>query len=260
MSSSPLNRFSETPVELKANAIGEKYGNWACGPDLELLPLIDIANIACGFHAGDPLIMLETVRNCKAHNILVGAHPGLPDIQGFGRREMKLSPDELTAITIYQVGALQGFSDREGVRLNHVKPHGVLYGMMCRDYEVAKAVMLGIPKGIPVFGLPGTNMEKAANDLGIEFRAEFYGDVKYDSKGMLVIDRKKKPWNPADVEKHVRQQLEEQSVTSVDGTVVSLPIKDYDVSICCHSDSPGCVEIIKATKKVADEFNKKYGF
>lgn len=260
MSSTPLNGSPETSVEQKANAIGEQYGNWACGPDLELLPLIDIANIACGFHAGDPLIMLETVRNCKAHNILVGAHPGLPDIQGFGRREMKLSPDELTAITIYQVGALQGFLDREGVRLNHVKPHGVLYGMMCRDYEVAKAVMLGIPKGVPVFGLPGTNMEKAANDLGTEFRAEFYGDVKYDSRGMLVIDRKKKPWNPADVEKHVQQQLEEQSVTSVDGTIVPLPIKDYDVSICCHSDSPGCVEIIKATKKVADEFNKKYGF
>ncbi|KAL4950009.1 hypothetical protein BDW69DRAFT_187768 [Aspergillus filifer] len=240
--------------------MGEAYGNWACGPDLELLPLIDIANIACGFHAGDPLIMQETVRNCKAHNILMGAHPGLPDIQGFGRREMKLSPEELTAITIYQVGALQAFLDREGVPLNHVKPHGVLYGMMCRDYEVAKAVMQGIPKGTPVFGLPGTNMEKAANDLGLEFRAEFYGDVKYDSKGMLVIDRKKKPWDLADVEKHVRQQLEDQSVTSVDGTVVPLPIKDYQVSICCHSDSPGCVEIMKTTKRVADEFNKKYGF
>ncbi|KAL2871894.1 LamB/YcsF family protein [Aspergillus lucknowensis] len=240
--------------------MGEAYGNWACGPDLELLPLIDIANVACGFHAGDPLIMMETVRNCKAHNILIGAHPGLPDIQGFGRREMKLSQDELTAITIYQVGALQAFLDREGVQLNHVKPHGILYGMMCRDYEVAKAVMLGIPKGVPVFGLAGTNMEKAANDLGIEFRAEFYGDVKYDSKGMLVIDRKKKPWDTADVERHVRQQLEEQSVTSVEGTVVPLPIKDYSVSICCHSDSPGCVEIMKATRRVADEFNRKYGF
>jgi UPF0271 protein len=173
---------------------------------------------------------------------------------------MKLSPEELTAITIYQVGALQAFLDREGVRLNHVKPHGVLYGMMCRDYEVAKAVILGIPKGVPVFGLAGTNMEKAANDLGNEFQAEFYGDVKYDSEGMLVIDRKKKPWDTADVEKHVRQQLEEQSVMSVEGTVVPLPMKDYSVSICCHSDSPGCVEIMKTTRKVADEFNKKYGF
>ncbi|KAL6237817.1 hypothetical protein BDW75DRAFT_238046 [Aspergillus navahoensis] len=173
--------------------MGEAYRNWACGPDLELLPLIDIANIACGFHAEDPLIMMKTVQNCKAQNILVGAHPGLPDIQGFGRRDMKSSPEELTAITIYQVGALQGFFHREGKLLNHMKPHGVLYGMMCRDYEVAKAVMLGIPKGIPAFGLPGTTMEKAANDLVIEFRAEFYGNVKYDSNGMLVIDRKKKP-------------------------------------------------------------------
>ncbi|PTU22915.1 hypothetical protein P175DRAFT_0430601, partial [Aspergillus ochraceoroseus IBT 24754] len=111
----------------------------------------------------------------------------------------------------------------------------------------------------PVFGLAGTYMEQAANDLGIEFWAEFYGDVKYDSLGMLVIDRKKKPWDPADVEKHIRQQLEDQSVTSTEGTVVAPPMKDYPVSICCHSDSPGCVEIIKATRKVADEFNSKYG-
>ena len=105
---------------------------------------------------------------------------------------MKLSPEELTAMIIYQVGALKGFLDAEGLPLHHVKPHGVLYGMMCRDYEVAKAVMSGIPKGIPVFGLAGTNMEKAANDLGLDFWAEMYGDVKYDQAGMLVIDRKKK--------------------------------------------------------------------
>ena len=105
---------------------------------------------------------------------------------------MKLQPEELTAITVYQVGALKGFLDREGVQLNHVKPHGVLYGMMCRDFEVAKAVMEGIPKGVPVFGLAGTNMEKAANELGVDFWAEMYGDVKYSADGMLVIDRIKK--------------------------------------------------------------------
>ncbi|KAL2006748.1 hypothetical protein VTN00DRAFT_9416 [Thermoascus crustaceus] len=249
------------PIKQKALInvdLGEAYGNWACGPDLELLPMIDIANVACGFHGGDPLIMMETIRNCKAHNVKVGAHPGLPDLQGFGRREMKLSPEELTAITIYQVGALRGFLEREGMELHHVKPHGVLYGMMCRDYEVAKAVMLGIPKGIPVFGLAGTNMEKAANDLGIEFWAELYGDVKYDSNGMLVIDRKKKPWDLDVLEKHVRQQIETQSVTAVDGSVVQLPLKDYPLSICCHSDSPGCIDIIKTTRRVADEFNAKY--
>lgn len=105
---------------------------------------------------------------------------------------MKLQPEELTAITAYQVGALRAFLDREDVPLHHVKPHGVLYGMMCRDYDVAVSVMQGIPKGIPVFGLAGTNMEKAANDLGIKFWAEMYGDVKYNADGMLVIDRVKK--------------------------------------------------------------------
>ena len=105
---------------------------------------------------------------------------------------MKLSSEELTAITVYQVGALKGFLDREGVELNHVKPHGVLYGMMCRDLEVARAVMKGIPIGVKVFGLAGTKMEEAAKEEGVEFWAEMYGDVKYNEDGMLVIDRIKK--------------------------------------------------------------------
>jgi lactam utilization protein B len=203
--------------------------------------------------------MMETVKRCKEHNIKIGAHPGLPDIQGFGRREIKLSPEELEANTRYQVGALKGFLDHEDVPLHHVKPHGILYGMMCRDYEVAKAVMLGIPKGIPVFGLAGTNMEKAANDLGIPFWAEMYGDVKYGPDAMLVIDRKKKAWNLEDVRKHVTQQLETQSVVATDGSTVQLPVKEYPISVCCHSDSPGCLEIIKTTKEVVDKFNREHG-
>jgi lactam utilization protein B len=141
---------------------------------------------------GDPLVMMETVKRCKEYNIRVGAHPGLPDLLGFGRGEIKLSPEELEANTRYQVGVLKGFLDHDGVPLHHVKPHGILYGMICRDYEAAEAVMLGMPKGVPVFGLAGTNMEKAANDLGIPFWAEMYGDVKYSPDAMLVIDRGKK--------------------------------------------------------------------
>lgn len=203
--------------------------------------------------------MMETVKKCKALGIKIGAHPGLPDVQGFGRREMKLSPEEFTSIIVYQVGALQGFLDREGVKMHHVKPHGILYGMMCRDIEVARAVMKGIPKGLPVFGLAGTCMEQAANELGIEFWAEFYGDVKYNADGMLVIDRKKKPWLTEDVKKHVTQQVETKSVTAIDGTVVELSVKEYPISICCHSDSPGCVEIVKTTRAVVDAFNKEHG-
>ena len=205
------------------------------------------------------MIMMNTIKKCKEHNIKVGAHPGLPDIQGFGRREIQLEPEEFTANTIYQVGALKGFLDAEGVPLHHVKPHGKLYGMMCRDYDIAKAVMLGIPKGIPVFGLAGTNMEKAANDLGIPFWAEMYGDVKYSKDGMLVIDKKKKAWDLDDVRKHISQQLNSQSVTATDGSTVELPFKDYPVSICCHSDSPGCMGIIKTVKEVIDEFNREHG-
>ena len=170
-----------------------------------------------------------------------------------------MDPDEYTAMTIYQVGALKGFLDSEGVPLHHVKPHGKLYGVMCRDYEVARAVMRGIPKGVPVFGLAGTNMEKAANDLGIPFIAELYADVKYSSDGMLVIDRKKKPWKKEDVRAHIGQQINTQSVTATDGVVVKLPLKDYPISICCHSDGPGCMEIITTTKQVIDEFNQKNG-
>lgn len=170
-----------------------------------------------------------------------------------------MSPDELTANTRYQVGALKAFLDVEEVPLHHVKPHGVLYGMMCRDYETARAVMEGIPKGVPVFGLAGTEMEKAANDLKLPFWAEMYGDVKYDRHGMLVIDRKKKAWAIEDVRKHVGQQLNSQSVTATDGSVVQLPIRDYPISVCCHSDSPGCLDIVKTTKEVIDEFNKGHG-
>lgn len=106
--------------------LGEGYGNLKCGPDEDLIPLIDHANVACGFHAGDPLIMQTTVRACKEHGIAVGAHPGLPDLQGFGRREMKLQPEELSSMTRYQVGALKGFLDAEGMHMHHVKPHGTL--------------------------------------------------------------------------------------------------------------------------------------
>lgn len=203
--------------------------------------------------------MANTVRKCKQYGVKCGAHPGYPDVQGFGRREIQMDPEELTAMVRYQVGALKGFLDAEGVPLHHVKPHGKLYGVMCRDYNVARAVMEGIPRGVPVFGLAGTNMEKAANDLCIPFFAELYGDVKYSSDGMLVIDRKKKPWKQEDVRAHIGQQLNSQSVTATDGPVVKLPLKDYPISICCHSDSPGCMEIIATVKSVIDEFNKEHG-
>ncbi|EEA21437.1 hypothetical protein TMatcc_009154 [Talaromyces marneffei ATCC 18224] len=239
--------------------MGEAYGNYVCGPDKELLPMIDHANVACGFHAGDPLIMDETVALCKAHRVKIGAHPGLPDIQGFGRREMKLSPEEHTANVVYQIGALKAFLDRHGVEMHHVKPHGILYGMMVRDIEVARAVWAAVPKGMRVFGLAGTHMETAANEAGLEFWAEYFGDVNYRADGTLIVDRKKKPWKIEDVKKHVAKQLQESKVVAITGEEVDLPVADYPITICCHSDSPGCVEIVTATREVVDAFNKERG-
>jgi UPF0271 protein len=153
--------------------------------------------IADGYR--DPLIMQQTVALCKQHNIAVGAHPGLPDIQGFGRREIKMSPEELTAMVRYQVGALKAFLDAEDVPLHHVKPHGVLYGMMYRDLEVCRAVYAGVPKGTTVFGLAGTMHEEVAKEMNLPFIAEIYGDVKYNADKTLVIDRKKKYVKPTQV-------------------------------------------------------------
>ncbi|KAK5131334.1 hypothetical protein LTR08_001000 [Meristemomyces frigidus] len=251
----PITRKVHINVDL-----GEGYGNYKCGEDEVLIPLIDHANIACGFHAGDPTLMAQTVRTCKAHNIAIGAHPGLPDIQGFGRREMKMSTEELTALVTYQVGALKGFLDAEGVALHHVKPHGVLYSMMYRDREVCRAVYEGVPKGTPVFGLAGTFHEEVARELGLPFVAELYGDVKYTKEGTLVIDRKKKAWTPEETKKHILSQIENSSVTAVTGEEVELTLGEHDVSLCCHSDSPGAVEIVKAARQIVDEFNKKHGY
>ncbi|EUC36370.1 hypothetical protein COCCADRAFT_34218 [Bipolaris zeicola 26-R-13] len=245
------------PVKINVD-LGEGYGNFKCGPDEELIPLIDHANVACGFHAGDPLIMHNTILLCKSHNILVGAHPGLPDIQGFGRREISMTPEELTALTRYQVGALQAFLDAEGMPLNHVKPHGVLYGMMYRDETVCRAVYAGVPRGTTVFGLAGTTHERVAREMGLGFVAELYGDVKYNKDMTLVIDRKKKPWHPDETRRHVRSQVENATVTAVTGEEVQLPVGDYEVSLCCHSDSPGAVEIVKAAREIVDEFNSKH--
>jgi lactam utilization protein B len=203
--------------------------------------------------------MDETVVLCKAHGVKIGAHPGLPDVQGFGRREMKLSPEEHTANVVYQIGALKAFLDRHGVEMHHVKPHGILYGMMVRDINVARAVWAAVPKGMRVFGLAGTHMETAAKEAGLEFWAEYFGDVNYRADGTLIVDRKKKPWKIEDVKKHVAKQLQESKVIAITGEEVDLPVADYPITICCHSDSPGCVEIVTATREVADEFNKERG-
>ena len=131
---------------------------------------------------------------------------------------------------------------------------------MYRDREVCRAVYSAVPKGIPVFGLAGTIQEEVAKELGLPFVAELYGDVKYSKDGKLVIDRKKKAWTSEETKKHISSQVENSSVTAVTGEEVDLPVGDHDVSLCCHSDSPGAVQIVTAARQIVDEFNKKMGY
>ena len=160
--------------------MGEGFGLYRIGNDAALMPHIDLANIACGFHASDPSIMHATVRLAKQHGVKVGAHPSLPDMQGFGRRAMVIAPDEVQDLVIYQAGALKAFLDAEGLPLNHIKPHGALYGMAARDEAIAGAIADAARVfGVPVLGMAFTAHETAYRKKGVAMIAEFYADLEY---------------------------------------------------------------------------------
>ncbi|KAM5532001.1 hypothetical protein V8D89_014335 [Ganoderma adspersum] len=204
-------------------------------------------------------IMNETVQLAKANNVLVGAHPSLPDQQGWGRREMAMEPDELASCFIYQVGALTGFLQLHGVQLNHIKPHGAVYGMTARDIALARAVV-GVAKlyNVPFMGLAGTCHQTAAQELGVPFIAEWFADLDYSSEGKLLITKKHDPVPLSVVQDRVNSLLEERKVTTVGG-FVPLPDDVDEVSICCHSDTPGAVEIAQEVKALVDQHNARMG-
>ncbi|OCH84482.1 lactam utilization protein lamb [Obba rivulosa] len=227
------------------------------GDDEALMKTIHLANIACGFHASDFSIMDKTVLLAKENAVLVGAHPSLPDRQGWGRREMAMEPDELAACFVYQVGALNGFLTRHGLPLNHVKPHGAIYGMTARDISLARAA-IGVAKifGVPFMGLAGTCHQAAAEEAGVPFIAEWFADLEYSPEGKLIITKTHDPVPLPVVQARVEKLLTQKQITTVVGSV---PLVDgvTEVSICCHSDTPGAVEIAKLVKKLVDEHNQR---
>jgi 5-oxoprolinase (ATP-hydrolysing) subunit A len=226
--------------------MGEAFGLYKMGDDAAIMPLITVANVACGFHASDPVVMHKTVRLAKQHGVKVGAHPSLPDLQGFGRREMKIPRAELADIIIYQVGALKGFLDAEGMPLNHIKPHGVLYGMAARQEEVAQAVSdAALTFGVPLYGMAGTLHETIYGARGLAFVSEFYADLDYDGDGRLIITREHVAVDPeAAAAKSVRA-IEQGKVESVAGN--DIPVRAD--AVCVHSDTPNAVAIAKAVKR-----------
>ncbi len=175
-------------IDINAD-IGEGYGAYRIGDDAELMKHITSANIACGFHAGDPGTIAATVKLALGHEVALGAHPGLPDLQGFGRRAMAISPREAYELTIYQIGAVQAFAAAEGARLSHVKPHGALYNMAAKDAAVAEAIAEAIYKvdgNMMLYGLSGSELIRAAERIGLRAANEVFADRAYEEDGSLT--------------------------------------------------------------------------
>jgi UPF0271 protein len=231
--------------------MGESFGLYKMGDDEGIMPYITVANVACGFHASDPVVMHKTVRLAKEHGVKVGAHPSLPDLQGFGRREMRIPRPELSDLLIYQVGALRAFLEVEGVALNHIKPHGVLYGMAARQEEVAHAVCDAAEVfGVPLFGMAGTLHERIYQERGFAFVSEFYADLDYDERGGLIITREHHAVDPQQAAARSLRAVEEGKGTSVAGNDVQVRAD----SVCVHSDTPNAVDIAKAVKQALAPF------
>jgi 5-oxoprolinase (ATP-hydrolysing) subunit A len=225
--------------------MGESYGLYKLGDDAALMPLIDVANAACGFHASDFNHMRATVRLAKQHGVAVGAHPSLPDRQGFGRREMAMKREELANCLIYQIGALKGFLEAEGMVLNHIKPHGSLFGMAGRLEHVAEAVCdaAAIFK-VPVFGMLGTLHETIYPARGIAFLAEYYADLDYDDEGRLIITQVHDAVDPALAAERCLRAIREGLTATIGGRDVRVGAE----TICVHSDTPNAVEIVTAVR------------
>jgi len=234
-------------VDLNAD-LGEAYGSWSMGDDEALLDVVTSANVACGFHAGDPATMLRTCRAAASRGVTVGAHPSYPDLVGFGRRHLELSAEELVAATVYQLGALDACCRAAGTRLAYVKPHGALYHDVSRDSTLARAFVLGVVEVAPlaVLGPAGSELLKAAAELGLATPAEVFADRAYRADGSLVPRGESGAIvDDADaVAERVVGMVTAGTVLAVDGTLVPV-VAD---SICLHSDTPGAVALARRVR------------
>lgn len=246
----PDDVISSTHARVLLNSdMGEGFGLHEFGNDAELMKLVDVANVACGYHAGDPAVMDRTVALAAENGVAVGAHPGLPDPAGFGRRRMALSPDEVESILLYQVGALTAFLSKHGLELNHIKPHGALYGMLAGDEELmAAAAGTARQFGVPFYGLAGTLHESVCRALGVDFVPELYVDLNYGPEGQLLIQRRPEPTDPRVAAERVRRAIAGEPVPAVDGTPLDITFS----SICVHSDAPNSVAVASAVRDVLD--------
>nr|WP_228046831.1 5-oxoprolinase subunit PxpA [Saccharopolyspora sp. HNM0983] len=229
-------------VDLNADA-GESFGRWQLGDDERLIPLVTSVNVACGWHAGDPATMRRSVQLAADGDTAVGAHPGFPDLAGFGRRALAMSPREAADACLYQFGALRAVADSLGVPVRHVKPHGALYGLTLRDPDAAEAVADAVQSADPevrVVLLAGPTADRVA-ERGYRVVREAFADLDYDDNGHIIIEPNPQAKDPEVCADQVMSVLR-GSVTSVNGTAVPV---DAD-TICLHGDRPNAVEVAKA--------------
>jgi 5-oxoprolinase (ATP-hydrolysing) subunit A len=230
-------------VDLNAD-VGESYGAYAIGDDEALLASLTSASIAAGFHAGDPRVLRRTIRLASRPGVSVGAHPGFPDLAGFGRREMRLSPDEAEDLVLYQIAAVAGIAKSEGVQMRHVKPHGALYNMAAADAGLAAAIARAIrvfDASLILFALPGSALLEAGRASGLRVAAEAFADRAYQRDGTLaprsipgsVIS------DPSAVVSRAIRMVSEGVVASIDGTDVPVAVD----TLCVHGDTPGAGQL-----------------
>lgn len=236
-------------VDLNSD-LGESFGAYKIGLDEEVLKYVSSANIACGWHAGDPIVMRKTVEAAYKNGVGIGAHPGFPDIMGFGRRNMAVSPEEAKQYTIYQLGALCGFAKAVGAKIQHVKPHGAMYNMAAKDNKLAMAIIEGIwevDRDLIVLGLAGSEMINAAKEKGLKVANEVFADRAYNTDGTLVA--RSLPGSMIHDKKiaisRVIRMVTEGKVTAING-------EDIDIkadSICVHGDNPEAIEFVRLIKE-----------
>ncbi|CAO1634818.1 unnamed protein product [Jaminaea pallidilutea] len=242
--------------------MGETLGRWRLGPDsdADMMPLLDAGNIAAGFHASDPSTLRQTVQLAKKFNKQAGAHPGFPDLVGFGRRRMDLSAQEVADVIVYQVGAVKGFCEVEGVKLTHVKPHGALYFYLLTSEEICTAAVRAVKAfGVPFYGLPGTLHEKICSKEGVAFVPEVFVDIEYTADGALIPPAKSKHIEPEEsAERAVSPFLSGSILAQSSQTPAPMPLKGKPYSVCLHSDLPLAVARLKAVRARVDEINAQH--
>lgn len=240
-------------VDLNSD-LGEGFGNYKIGLDEEVIKHVTSVNVACGWHAGDPLVMEKTIKAAKKNKVAVGAHPGFPDLMGFGRRNLLVSPSEMKVYIKYQLGALMAFAKGEGKKIQHLKPHGAMYNMAAKNSVLAMAIaeaIYEVDKDIILLGLANSELIKAGEQVGLKVANEVFADRAYNADGTLVSRSKEGAViHDADIAiSRVIRMIKEGKVTAITGEDVEINAQ----SICVHGDNPEAVEFVKRIKAKLQE-------